>query len=74
MADIKYKKIENIGATAIYGMFDRYWLVGTCTEDEIRDTLAMCERDLSGECDYPDNYLKSVKRLRESLLEALEVA
>lgn len=74
MADIKYKKIENNGATAIYGMFDRYWLVGTCTEDEIRDTLAMCERDLNSDLTLPDSYLKSVMRLHKSLLEALEVA
>lgn len=74
MADIKYKKIENNGATAIYGMFDRNWMVGTCTEEEIRHTLEMCERDLAGDIVLPYNYLKSVRRLRESLLEALEVA
>ena len=74
MAEIKYKKLETDGTTVLYGMFDRYWMVGTCTEEEIRHTLAMCEKDLAADCIFPDNYLRSIKKLRDSLLEALEVA
>ena len=72
MAEIKYRKLE--GSTNIYGMFDRNWMVGTCTEDEMRHTLAMCEKDLAGDRILPDSYLKSIRRLRDTLLEALEVA
>lgn len=75
MADIKYKKLDVDGNSVIYGMYDRYWLLGTCTEEEIRDTLAQCESELlRADPICSDSYLKSIKRLRDSLREVLEVA
>ena len=74
MAEITYRKIANDGSNALYGMFERNYMLGTCTEKEMRDTLAMCEKDLARESLFPDNYLKSIKRLHDSLREALEVA
>lgn len=72
--NVKYKKIATDDSTAIYGIYDRHWLLGTCTEQEIRNTLEMCEKELNGDRTLGYDYSKSLKRLRDSLLEALEVA
>ena len=71
MANIKYRKLAD--RPGIYGMFDRNYMLGTCTEDEMRYTLDMCERDLSSGLSLGE-YGKSLARLRASILEGLNGA
>lgn len=71
MAKIVYRKLE--GRLGVYGIFDRNYMLGTTTDDELRYTLDLCEKDLAGGLGVGE-YGESLRKLRASILEALEVA
>lgn len=70
MAKITYRKLE--GSNGNYGIFDRNYMLGTTTEGELRYTLDLCEKDLSNGLGVGE-YGESLRKLRASILEALEV-
>lgn len=70
MAKITYRKLE--GSTGEYGIFDRNYMLGKTTEGELRYTLGLCEKDLSNGLGVGE-YGESLRKLRASILEALEV-
>ena len=67
---IKYRKLE--GQAGTYGIFNRNYMIKTCTEDDLRYTLGLCEKDLATGLGVGE-YGESLRRLRASILEALEV-
>lgn len=71
MADVKYRKLE--GSSGIYGIYDRNYMIGTCTESEMRYTLSMCDKDLSSGLSLGE-YGKKLEKLRASIIEGLEVS
>lgn len=68
MAEVKYRKLE--GRPGVYGIFDRNYMLSTCTEEDLRHTLDMCEKDLSSGLGVGE-YGKSLEKLRASILEGL---
>lgn len=70
MAEVKYRKLT--AQPGHYGIFDRNYMLGTVTEDDLRHTLALCNKDLSSGLSLGEYGQKLVK-LRASILDALEV-
>lgn len=70
MEKITYRKIEGLVGT--YGVFSRNYMIRTTTEDDLRYTLGLCEKDLASGLGVGE-YGESLRRLRASILEALEV-
>lgn len=68
MAEVKYRKLE--GQPGIYGIFDRNYMLGTCTEGELRHTLNLCEKSLSSGLSLGE-YGKKLEKLRASILDGL---
>lgn len=68
MAEVKYRKLE--GQPGIYGIFDRNYMLSTCTEEDLRSTLAMCDRDLSSGLSLGE-YGQKLEKLRASILDGL---
>ena len=65
---IKYRKLE--GSNSEYGIFNRNYMIKTCTEDDLRYTLDLCEKDLADGLGVGE-YGESLRKLRASILEAL---
>ena len=68
MSDVKYRKLE--GSSGIYGIFNRNYMLGTCTESDLRYTLDLCEKDLASGLGVGE-YGEKLAKLRASILEGL---
>lgn len=68
MAEVKYRRLE--GQPGIYGMFDRNYMLGTCTEEDLRHTLGLCEKNLSSGLSLGE-YGKKLEKLKASILDGL---